>query len=170
MSFSEKTRHLRLYVSSVLFIPESRSCKKIENFMPLGCEGHLCYDCVQQTVFPGIRASDATCPHCQRPVDSYSYAFFATQKSVASLQDRLSSLDTEVSGLKKSLKDAGAKAEDAMARVDEWRRWATVAKGKLASMPPSGMPRVHAVANPGPRSEAARSRSPMQTVRLARIV
>ena len=138
--------------------------------MPRGCEGHLCFDCVQQTVFPGNSTNDATCPHCQRPVDAYSYAFFATHKTVASLQDRLSSLDAEVNGLKKSLSGTDAIAEEAMARVDEWRRWATVAKGKLASMPPSGMPRVHAVSNPGPRSEAARSRSPMRMVRLARIV
>ena len=143
---------------------------KLWNVVPRGCEAHLCYDCVMQIVFPGNRAMDASCPTCQRPVDAYSYAFFATHKHVSALQDTLSSLDAEVSGLKKSMMAASAEVEEAMARVDEWRRWATVAKGKLGSMPPSGMPRVHVVAPPESRSESARSRSPMPVVRAARIV
>ena len=78
-------------------------------------------------------------------------------------------LDADLSGLKKSLAAANEDAEEAMARVDAWRRWATVAKGKLASMPPSGMPRTHAVVSPQPRSEAERSRSPRRQVQLARL-
>ena len=128
----------------------------------------MCYDCVQQTVFPGNGADAETCPHCRRPVDAYSYAFFAAHKNVSSLQDRLSSLNAEVSGLKKSLAAANAEAEDANVRVDEWKRWAWVAKGKLASMPPSGAPLVHVRSEPG--SEAPRSRSPRRSqVQLARL-
>ena len=95
---------------------------------------------------------------------------FRLEEHVFARQDTLSSLDAEVSGLKKSLFAASAEAEEAMARVDEWRRWATVAKGKLGSMLSSGMPRFHVVAPPESRSESARSRSPMPVARTARIV
>ena len=72
--------------------------------------------------------------------------------------------------LKKSLEAVSAEAAEAALRVDEFRRWGTVAKAKVATMPPSGMPRVHVVVSPEPGIDTARSRSPRQDVRLARIV
>ena len=68
-----------------------------------GCAGHLCFDCAMNSVFDGRNDKDATCPNCKRPVTSYSYAFSAAHHNVSCLQDRLSSLDAEVCGLKKSL-------------------------------------------------------------------
>jgi hypothetical protein len=123
-----------------------------------------------KSVFDGRNDKDATCPQCERPVAFYSYAFSATHTNVSSLQERLSSLDTEVSDLKNSLVAANAEANEAISRLNEWRLWGIVAKGKMSSMPPSGFPHVHVVVSPEPGSEAARSRSPRQTARLARIV
>jgi hypothetical protein len=123
-----------------------------------------------KSVFPGNGCNEATCPSCERPVAFYSYALSATHKNVSSLQDRLAVLDAEVSGLKKSLVVASAEADEAISRLNEWRLWGIVAKGKMSSMPPSGFPHVHVVVSPEPGAEAARSRSPRQTVRPARIV
>ena len=122
-----------------------------------------------KSVSPG-NSNDETCPHCQRPVASYAYAFSATHKNVSSLQDRLSSLDAEVSDLKKSLIPVGAEADTAISRLNEWRLWGIAAKGKMSSMPPSGFPYVHVVVSPERQPQAARSRSPRQTARPARIV
>ena len=113
-----------------------------------------------KSVSPG-NSNDETCPNCQRPVASYSYAFSATHKNVSSLQDRLSSLDAEVSDLKKSLIPVGAEADTAISRLNEWRLWGIAAKGKMSSMPPSGFPRGHVV----PRSRSPR-RSQVQLARL----
>ena len=106
----------------------------------------------------------------RRLVVFYSYAFFATFNNVSNLQDRLDRSNNEVSALKKSLEAVSAEAAEAALRVDEFRRWGTVAKAKVATMPPSGMPRAHVVVSPEPGIDTARSRSPRQDVRLARIV
>ena len=134
-----------------------------------GCEGEMCFDCVQKSVFPGNNSSNgASCPHCERVVLGYSYAFFAFYLNRSSMQDRLAALDAEVRDLKKQLAAAEAEAEDATCCVDEWRRWSTVARAKIAAMPPSGPPHAHMVFGSGADSEATRSRR--QSVRAARIV
>ena len=43
------------------------------------------------------------CPHCRRVVSHYSYAFFATHKSVACLQDKITALESEIGRTKKHL-------------------------------------------------------------------
>ena len=121
-------------------------------------------------IFDGRNDKDATCVSCKRPVTSYSYAFSATHQSVSPLQDRLSSLDAEVSVLKKNLVAAGAEADVAISSLNEWRLWGIVAKGKMFSMPPSGFPRGHVIVQSEPRSEAPRSRSPRRSHgQLARL-
>ena len=120
-------------------------------------------------IFDGRNDKEATCVSCKRPATSYSYAFSATHKNVSSLQDRLSSLDAEVSVLKKNIVAVGAEADEAISRLNEWRLWGIVAKGKMFSMPPSGFPRGHVVQSE-PRSEAPRSRSPRRSQgQLARL-
>ena len=134
-----------------------------------GCAAHLCFDCVMK-IFDGRNDKDATCVSCKRPVTSYSYAFSATQQSVSSLQDKLSSLDAEVSVLKKNIVAVGAGADEAISRLKDWRLWGIVAKGKMSSMPPSGFSRGHVVVRSEPGSEAPRSRSPRRSqVQLARL-
>ena len=131
-----------------------------------GCAAHLCFDCVMK-IFDGRNNKDATCVSCKRPVTSYSYAFSATHRNVSFLQDRLSSLDTQVSDLKKNVATVGAEADDAISRLNEWRLWGLVAKDKVSTMPPSGFPHVHVVVRSEPGS---RSRSPPRAqVRLARL-
>ena len=83
------------------------------------------------------------------------------------MQDRLAALDAEVRDLKKQLAAAEAEADDATCGVDEWRRWSTVAKVKIAAMPPSGTPHAHVAFSSEADSEAIRSRR--QSVRAARI-
>jgi hypothetical protein len=126
---------------------------------------------VQKNVFNGINSGNgAKCPHCLRPVVFYSYAFCATHKHASRLQDRLSSLESEVSGLKKSLVAASAEADETISRLNKWRSWGVATKDKISSMPPSSLPCVHVVVSPEPQPQGARSRSPRQTVRAARIV
>ena len=86
------------------------------------------------------------------------------------MQDRLAVLDAEVRDLKKQLAAAEAEADDATCCVDEWRRWSTVARAKIAAMPPSGPPHAHMAFGSDADSEAIRSRSRRQGVRAARIV
>ena len=135
--------------------------------MPRGCAGHLCYDCVMK-IFDGRSDKDAACFHCKRPVTSYSYALSATHQNVSSLQDRLSSLDTLVSDLKKNLASVGAEADGAISRLNEWRLWGLVAKDKVSTIPPSGFPHVHVVvtSEPGSRSRSQPRRAQVQLARL----
>jgi hypothetical protein len=128
-----------------------------------GCQGHLCFECLQRAVFPGNRSSQdaTTCPHCRRAVLGYSYAFFAAHKNVSALQDKLTASEAEMGRLTKSLATARAQAEEATHRLTDWCRWATAAKSALQAMPSSATPpHVRAVVSPHPDSEAARSRSP----------
>lgn len=128
-----------------------------------GCQGHLCFECLQRAVFPGNRSSQdaTTCPHCRRAVLGYSYAFFAAHKNVSALQDKLTASEAEVGRLTKSLATARTQAEEATRRLNDWCRWATAAKSALQAMPSSATPpHVRAVVSPQPDSEAARSRSP----------
>ena len=121
-------------------------------------------------IFDGRNDKEATCVSCKRPATSYSYAFSATHKNVSSLQDRLSSLDAEVSVLKKPLVAVGTEADEAICRLNEWRLWGIVAKGKMFSMPPSGFPHGHVIVRSEPGSEAPRSRSPRRSQgQLARL-
>jgi hypothetical protein len=131
-----------------------------------GCQGNLCFDCLQKAVFPGNRSSDGSnCPHCRRAVDSYSYAFFASHKNVSALQDKLSASDAEVKRLTKSLATAKAQAEDSMNRLKDWCQWATATKSAIQAMPSSATPpRARSFASP------PRSRSPRRPqVQLARL-
>ena len=126
---------------------------------------------MRQAVFPGNGgAQEAICPHCRRAVSNYSYAFFATHKSVSCLQDKISALESEIGRTKKNLAHAKAEAEQATARVGDWCTWARAAKSSIQAMPPSSMPHAHTNAPPQRESETARSRSPRQPqVRLARL-
>ena len=127
---------------------------------------------MRQAVFPGNSgAQEAMCPHCRRVVSHYSYAFFATHKSVACLQDKITALESEIGRTKKHLALAKAEAEQATARVGDWCTWARAAKSSILTMPPSSMPHAHASVPPQRDSETARSRSPRQPpqVRLARL-
>ena len=137
-----------------------------------GCQGHLCYECVQKAVFPGNRSSQdgATCPHCRRAVDSYSYLCFAAHKNVSTLQDKLSASDAEVKRLKKSLATAKAQAEESANRLQDWCEWAISTKSAIQGMPSSATPHVR-FAGPQPDTETGRSRSPRrsQQVQLARL-
>ena len=128
-----------------------------------GCRGHLCFDCLQKSCFPGNSAADKTCPHCRRAVKSYSYAFFAVQKQVTGLQDKLSAADAETSRLKKNLLIAKFDAQRAMERLDEWGAWATASKSALLAMPSSATLAV--VLSP-----RARSRSPRRQVRPSGVM
>ena len=137
-----------------------------------GCQGHLCFDCLQKAVFPGNRISldDTKCPHCRRVVDSYSYAFFAAHSHVSSLQDRLSASDVEVKRLTKSLATTKAQAAESMHRLQEWCEWATATKSAMQAMPSSATPpHTRAFAGPRQADSEARSRSPRQQVQLARL-
>ena len=107
-------------------------------------------------VFPGNSSGEATCPHCRRVVVGYTYAFFATHRSVSELQDKFSQLEAKVNRMNKNIALAKADSEAATRRVDEWCRWATAAKASLQAMPPSSMPTVHVVVAPHPESETAR--------------
>ena len=127
---------------------------------------------VRQAVFPGNNgAQEAMCPHCRRVVSHYSYAFFATHKSVSCLQDKIAALESEIGRAKKNLAHAKAEAEQATARVGDWCTWARAAKSSIQAMPPSSMPHAHTSVPPHRESEIARSRSPRQPpqVRLARL-
>ena len=138
----------------------------------VGCQGHLCFDCLQKAVFPGNRSSQdgATCPHCRRAVDSYSYAFFAAHKNVSALQDKLTASDADVKRLTKSLATAKAQADEATQRLQDWCAWATATKGAIQAMPSSAIPpHVRAFSGPQPDSEAARSRSP-RSVRVSGVM
>ena len=138
-----------------------------------GCQGHLCFDCVQKAVFPGNQTAqdDSKCPHCRRVVDSYSYAFFAAHKNVSTLQDKLSASDAEVKRLTKSLATAKAQAEESTHRLKDWCQWATATKSAIQAMPSSATPpHVRAFAGTQPDSETRRSRSPrLSQVQLARL-
>ena len=138
-----------------------------------GCQGHLCFDCLQKAVFSGNRSSQdgATCPHCRRAVDSYSYLCFAAHKNVSTLQDKLSASDAEVKRLTKSLATAKAQAEESTMRLKDWCQWATATKSAIQAMPSSATPpHVRAFAGPQPDSETGRSRSPRRSqVQLARL-
>ena len=73
-------------------------------------------------------------------------------------------MDAEVSVLKKNLVAAGAEADEAISRLNDWRLWGIVAKGKMFSMPPSGFPRGHVIV------QSERSRSPRRSqVQLGRL-
>ena len=128
---------------------------------------------MRQAVFPGNNgAQEAMCPHCRRVVSHYSYAFFATHKSVSCLQDKIAALESEIGRAKKNLAHAKAEAEQATARVGDWCTWARAAKSSIQAMPPSSMPHAHTSVPPPQREpETARSRSPRQPpqVRLARL-
>ena len=138
-----------------------------------GCQGHLCFDCLQKAVFPGNRSSQdgATCPHCRRTVSSYSYAVFASHKNVSDLQDKLSASQAEVKRLTKSLATAKAQAEESTNRLKDWCQWATATKSAIQAMPSSVTPpHVRAFAGTQPDPETRRSRSPrLSQVQLARL-
>ena len=85
-------------------------------------------------VFPGNAHGDATCPHCRRTVTGYTYAFFATYKSVSELQDKIGVLENQVSRMKKNVALVKADNEAATRRVDEWCQWATAAKSSLQAL------------------------------------
>ena len=135
-----------------------------------GCQGHLCFDCLQKAVFPGNRSSQdgTTCPHCRRTVDSYSYAFFAAHKNVSALQDKLTASDADAKRLTKSLATAKAQADEATHRLQDWCAWATATKSAIQAMPSSAIPpHVRAFAGPQLDSDTARSRSPRSSVRTS---
>ena len=132
--------------------------------MPRGCASHLCFDCVMK-IFDGRSDKDAACLHCKRPVTSFSYALSATHRHVSLLQDKLSSLDAQVSELKKNVATVGAEADEAISRLNEWRLWGLVAKDKVSTMPPSGFPHAH-VAVRSPRSRSPQRRPQVQLARL----
>ena len=139
-----------------------------------GCQGHMCFDCVQKAVFPGTRSSQdgSSCPHCRRVVDSYSYAFFAAHKNVSILQDKLSASDAEVKRLTKNLATAKAQAEESTNRLKDWCQWATATKSFIQAMPSSATPpHIRAFAGHQLDSETGRrSRSPRRSqVQLARL-
>jgi hypothetical protein len=136
-----------------------------------GCQGHLCFDCLQKACFSGTRSSQdggGLCPHCRRAVDSYSYAFFAAHKNVSALQDKLSASDAEVKRLTKSLATAKAQAEESTSRLKDWCQWGTATKSAIQAMPSSATPpQSRTFASPQPGS---RSRSPRRPqVQLARL-
>ena len=137
-----------------------------------GCQGHLCFDCLQQAVFPGnqIALDDSKCPHCRRVVDSYSYAFFGAHRFVSTLQDRLSASAVEVERLTKSLATTKAQAAESMHRLEEWCEWATATKSAIQAMPSSAtLHRTRAFAGPLQADSETRSRRPRQQVELARL-
>ena len=137
-----------------------------------GCQGHLCFECVQKAVFPGNRSSDgSTCPHCRRVVNSYSYAFFASHKNVSVLQDKLSASEAEVKLLTKQLANAKAQAEESTSRLQKWSQWAVAIKSAILTMPSSATPpHARTFSSTQPDSEMARSRSPRQQhVQVARL-
>ena len=153
--------------------PYSNKLRLRENCLgisPLGTALQILNCHAANAVFPGNRsAQEATCPHCRRAVDGYAYAFWATQRSVSCLQDKLSHSETEVNRMKKHLAIAKIEVEQATRRVDDWCKWSTAAKGFLQAMPPSSMPHVHVGPPPQVESETARSRSPRQ-VRTSGVV
>ena len=118
-----------------------------------GCKAHTCFDCLQKAVFSDSGNQDKLCPHCRRPVHSYSYAFFSVRQDVKALGVQLAAADAEATRLKSRLAMAKSKADRTIQRLDDWRTWAAASKNALLAMP-SAASLSHVV---NPRS---RSRSP----------
>ena len=108
---------------------------------------------MQKAVFSDSGNQDKLCPHCRRPVHSYSYAFFSVRQDVKALEVQLAAADAEETRLKSRLAMAKSKADRTIQRLDDWRTWATSSKTALLAMP-SAASLSHVV---NPRS---RSRSP----------
>ena len=128
-----------------------------------GCQGHMCFDCLQKAVFPGNRSSEdgASCPHCRRAVNSYSYLCFAAHKNVSTLQDQLTASDAKVQRLTRRLETAKAQAEETTTRLVGWCKWATATRSAIQSMPSSAdPPHFRDIAPVRVDLERRRSRSP----------
>ena len=121
-----------------------------------GCKAHLCFDCMQKAVFAGSGHQDKLCPHCRRPVHSYSYAFFSEHQNVKALREQLIAAEAEATHLKTRLAMSKCLAQRAAQRLDDWRKWAAESKNALLAMPSAAAP--PRVVSPQPRSRSPRPR------------
>jgi len=117
-----------------------------------GCKAHTCFDCMQKAVFSGSGNQDKLCPHCRRPVHSYSYAFFSVCQDMKALREQLAAADAEATHLKSRLAMSKLKADRAAQRLDDWRTWATASKNALLAMPSAAT--LPHVVSPRPRSRS----------------
>ena len=116
-----------------------------------------------EIVLPGQQRGGQDLPTLQARGEELLVRFFAVQKQVTALQDKLSIADAETSRLKKNLLIAKFDAQRAMERLDEWGAWATASKSALLAMPSSAtLPVV--------LSPRARSRSPRRQVRPSGVM